>query len=53
MYYVYLIKSVEFPARIYAGYTTNLKQRLETYNSGGTLYTANYKPVEASALYLF
>jgi putative endonuclease len=44
MYYVYLIKSLEFPERIYAGYTTNLKQRLETHNSGGSIYTANYRP---------
>ncbi len=44
MYYVYLIKSIEFPNQVYAGYTTNLKQRLETHNSGGSIYTANYRP---------
>lgn len=44
MYYVYIIKSIEYPDRIYAGYTTNLKQRLETHNSGGSIYTANYRP---------
>lgn len=44
MYYVYLIKSIESPDRIYAGYTTDLKQRLETHNSGGSICTANYRP---------
>ena len=44
MYYVYIIKSINDPARIYAGYTTNLSQRLETHNSGGSVYTAHYRP---------
>lgn len=44
MYYVYIIKSLKHPSRVYAGYTTNLKQRLETHNSGGSIYTANYRP---------
>ncbi len=46
MYYVYLIKSTAFPDRMYAGYTTNLEQRLETHNSGGSIYTASYRPWE-------
>jgi putative endonuclease len=44
MYYVYLIKSINFPDTFYVGYTINLKQRIETHNSGGSIYTANYKP---------
>ena len=46
MYYVYLIKSINFPAEVYVGYTTNLIQRLETHNSGGSIHTAKYKPWE-------
>ena len=46
MYYVYIIKSSIFPDRIYVGYTINLKQRLETHNSGGSVYTAKYRPWE-------
>jgi predicted GIY-YIG superfamily endonuclease len=30
----------------YAGYTKNLEQRLETHNSGGSIYTALYRPWE-------
>lgn len=44
MYYVYLIQSLEFSDVHYVGYTTNLKQRLETHNSGGSIYTAQYRP---------
>jgi putative endonuclease len=46
MYYVYLIKSVNFTAEFYVGYTVNLVQRLETHNSGGSIHTAKYKPWE-------
>ncbi len=44
MYYVYLIKSIKHPSKFYAGYTTHLKKRLETHNSGGSVYTAEYRP---------
>lgn len=44
MFYIYLIKSINFPKTYYVGYTINLKQRLETYNSGGSIHTAQYRP---------
>ena len=40
MYYVYIIKSIMHSDQIYVGYTTDLKKRLETHNSGGSVYTA-------------
>ena len=46
MYYVYLIKSINHPETVYVGYTTNLTQRLETHNSGGSIHTAKYRPWE-------
>lgn len=46
MYYVYLIKSLELPDKFYVGYTTDLVQRLETHNSGGSFHTAKYRPWE-------
>jgi len=46
MYHVYIIKSLNFPDTYYVGYTTNLAQRLETHNSGGSIHTAKYKPWE-------
>jgi len=44
MYYVYVITSVNFPKTFYVGYTTNLDQRLETHNSGGSIHTAKSRP---------
>lgn len=44
MYYVYVIKSLVEPDKIYAGYTINLKNRLETHNSGGSIHTKHYRP---------
>ncbi|MBI2775590.1 GIY-YIG nuclease family protein [Candidatus Dependentiae bacterium] len=44
MYYVYLIRSAQIPEKFYVGYTINLKERLETHNSGGSIHTAQYKP---------
>jgi predicted GIY-YIG superfamily endonuclease len=46
MYYVYLIKSVNFPEVFYVGYTTNIEQRLETHNSGGSVHTRKDRPWE-------
>jgi putative endonuclease len=43
MFYVYLIRSISFPDQVYVGITEDLKKRLETHNSGGSVYTAKYK----------
>ncbi len=45
-YYVYLIKSISCPDKVYVGYTTNFKQRLETHNSGGSIHTKKDRPWE-------
>lgn len=44
MYYVYLLRSINNPLKTYVGYTTNLKQRLETHNSGGSIHTRLDRP---------
>ena len=44
MYYVYLLKSIKNSSKTYIGYTTNLKQRLETHNSGGSISTEQDRP---------
>lgn len=46
MHYVYLIRSIAFPDRTYAGFTADLKQRMVTHNSGGSKHTAKYMPWE-------
>ena len=44
MYYVYLLRSLKDLSKTYIGYTTNLDERLETHNSGGSIYTQQDKP---------
>jgi len=44
MYYVYFLRSLENPAKTYIGYTTDIKQRFETHNSGGSVYTVEDRP---------
>ena len=38
MYYVYVLKSSK-DKKLYIGYTTNLKQRLEQHKAGGSIST--------------
>ena len=44
MYYVYFLKSINDLTKTYIGHTTNLKQRLEVHNSGGSIYTQQGRP---------
>lgn len=44
MFYVYLIRSIQWPEVIYVGYSTDVQQRLGTHNSGGSIHTAKHRP---------
>lgn len=44
MFYVYFLRSVSNSEKTYVGYTTDVMQRLKTHNSGGSVYTKNYRP---------
>jgi predicted GIY-YIG superfamily endonuclease len=44
MYYVYLLRSINYSDRTYVDYTANLEERLAKHNAGGSIYTADYKP---------
>lgn len=44
MYYVYLLKSIKNPNKTYIGFTTNLKERLQKHNEGGSVYTSENRP---------
>ena len=44
MKYVYLIQSLSSPAQRYIGSTTNLDQRLQVHNAGGSPHTSKYRP---------
>jgi len=53
MFYVYLIQSIPFSDIKYVGFTKHLKQRLETHNSGGSIYTSRHKPWVLVAYFAF
>ncbi len=44
MFYVYFLRSINNPQKTYIGYTTNLQQRLDTHNSGGSVHTSVDRP---------
>jgi len=44
MHYVYLLRSLKDSSKTYVGSTTDLKQRLETHNSGGSIHTQQSRP---------
>ncbi len=44
VYYVYILKSINFPEKVYVGYTNDLDNRLSVHNQGKSKYTSKYKP---------
>ena len=46
LYNVYILKSINFPHKIYIGYTLDIFLRLQKHNEGGSVYTKKYKPWE-------
>jgi predicted GIY-YIG superfamily endonuclease len=46
MWYVYIVKSINFAEQRYIGFTEDLKQRLSDHNNGKSTHTEKYKPWE-------
>ncbi len=44
MYYVYILQSKHYPDQNYIGQTSDVMQRLNVHNAGGSFHTAKYKP---------
>ena len=44
MKYVYLIESIPFPDQRYIGVTSDLNNRLQKHNEGGSPHTSKFKP---------
>lgn len=53
MYYVYLIRSIDFPEQRYIGFTEDLKSRLKEHNGGESKHTSKYNPWELIAYHAF
>lgn len=51
MHYVYILRSINSPEKIYVGHTSNLKKRLSDHNCGTTTHTDKYRPWKL-AMYL-
>lgn len=44
MFYVYIIRSINYKDQLYIGCTKDLKKRLISHNNGTTFHTEKYKP---------
>jgi putative endonuclease len=44
MWYVYIIRSINFPNHEYTGATEDLRRRLTDHNSGKSAHTAKFAP---------
>ena len=53
MFYVYILRSINFPEKMYVGFTINLNSRLDTHNDGGSIYTAKYRPWKLIGYFAF
>ena len=46
MWYVYILRSIEFPDQEYTGATADLKRRVKDHNSGKSTHTDKFSPWE-------
>ena len=53
MFYVYLLRSINFPVQIYIGFTEDLKARLRAHNAGQSKHTAKFAPWELVSYHAF
>lgn len=44
MWYVYILRSIEFPEQEYVGATEDLKRRIPEHNAGKSSHTAKFRP---------
>jgi predicted GIY-YIG superfamily endonuclease len=53
MWYVYIIRSTDYPKQEYTGATSDLKRRLKEHNAGKSTHTAKYAPWELQCYIAF
>lgn len=44
MFYVYILKSINFPKEHYVGYSEDLKFRIKAHDGGESKHTSKFKP---------
>jgi len=52
-YSVYILQSLVDPSRHYCGVTSNVDERLDVHNAGGSAHTAKYRPWRLSVTIVF
>ena len=52
-YYVYLLRSMEFPEETYIGFSEDFTQRFKDHNAGKSVHTARYRPWEIVSCHAF
>ncbi len=53
MFYVYLLRSINFPDKTYIGFTEDLKARMKAHNAGESKHTSKYAPWELVCYHAF
>tara|TARA_Y100000588_G_C13312821_1_gene526417 strand:- start:112 stop:378 length:267 start_codon:yes stop_codon:yes gene_type:complete len=53
MYFIYVLKSLHSPGRVYRGYTSDLEARLNHHNQGKCRDTAKHKPWQLKMYVVF
>ena len=46
MYFVYILRSIKYPERLYIGLTKDIAERLQKHNAGASKYSKIYAPWE-------
>ncbi|MBI2440147.1 MAG: GIY-YIG nuclease family protein [Lentisphaerae bacterium] len=44
MYFIYILRSINYPDQTYVGFTESLNARVTKHNEGGNISTATYRP---------
>ncbi len=44
MHYVYVLKSIKWPNKLYIGFTKDIDKRITQHNNGETAYTKQFRP---------
>lgn len=53
MHYVYILRSINHPKRLYIGCTQNIEKRVAEHNIGDSTYSNTYAPWELEAYLAF
>ncbi len=53
MFYVYMLRSINFPDQTYIGFTEDLKARMRAHDAGQSKHTAKFAPWQLISYHAF